>query len=183
MNNQSDKSTSQKDIVLFYNGPFSQWFPSVFTGSNMFQFEGVLPNQGTYTFDNCEQWMMFQKALLFNDFYHAKQILSHSKPSKIKQLGRQVQGFNEKEWNKHKLEIVTQGNVLKFSQNPDLKLTLQNTGDKLLAEASEKDNIWGIGLASSHPNARNPFLWRGENLLGKAIMKAREIIFKCRVNN
>ncbi|WP_376717650.1 NADAR domain-containing protein [Labrys neptuniae] len=34
--------------------------------------------------------------------------------------------------------------------------------------------MWGIGLAGDDERAGNPLLWRGENLLGFALMQARD---------
>ena len=47
-----------------------------------------------------------------------------------------------------------------------------------LFEASPRDRIWGIGMGTSHPDACNPANWRGKNLLGFALMMAREQIRK-----
>ncbi|TGP15610.1 DUF1768 domain-containing protein, partial [Mesorhizobium sp. M1D.F.Ca.ET.234.01.1.1] len=44
----------------------------------------------------------------------------------------------------------------------------------VLVEASPVDRIWGIGLAADDEKAANPLLWRGENLLGFALMQARD---------
>jgi len=43
---------------------------------------------------------------------------------------------------------------------------LLSTGDKILVEASPKDNVWGIGLDEESPDAANPKRWPGTNLLG-----------------
>ena len=43
-----------------------------------------------------------------------------------------------------------------------------------LRPASPRDPIWGIGLAADHEHASNPLLWQGKNLLGFALMEARE---------
>lgn len=48
-------------------------------------------------------------------------------------------------------------------------------GDKIIAEASPQDAIWGIGMAEDHPNVNDTSLW-GPNLLGKALMKVREAL-------
>ena len=40
-------------------------------------------------------------------------------------------------------------------------------------EASPYDNIWGIRLPASSPEAQDPRKWRGQNLLGFALMEVR----------
>jgi len=54
---------------------------------------------------------------------------------------------------------------------------LRSTKDKILVEASPKDAIWGIGLGASNPKASDPRAWRGLNLLGFALMEARQELF------
>ena len=48
----------------------------------------------------------------------------------------------------------------------------------MLVEASPKDKIWGIGLTAHDSKAINEREWRGTNLLGKCLMRAREQIIK-----
>ena len=43
-------------------------------------------------------------------------------------------------------------------------------------EASPYDTIWGIGLAAEDPRAKDPSQWRGQNLLGFALMEVRDEI-------
>ncbi len=49
---------------------------------------------------------------------------------------------------------------------------------KILVEASPLDNIWGIGLAEDDARAIDPAQWLGENHLGFALMKVREMLRK-----
>jgi ribA/ribD-fused uncharacterized protein len=152
----------EKDLYVFFwgikDGPFTQFFPTKFVENDL-------------TFTSCEQYMMYNKAKYFKDDINANKIIKESAPIKIKMLGRQVKGFNEDEWKKVREDIVYKGNYLKFSQNPDLKLLLLATKDKILVEAAPNDAIWGIGFNSE--NALNNKNKWGLNLLGKALMKVR----------
>jgi ribA/ribD-fused uncharacterized protein len=68
------------------------------------------------------------------------------------------------------------GNFHKFSQNEELKIFLMSTGDRILVEASPVDVIWGNGMAADDQNIYDPEKWRGLNLLGFALMEARDMI-------
>ena len=121
-----------------------------------------------------EQYMMASKAQLFGDEEIRKEILKCNDPKQIKALGRKVRGFDQGVWDKFKYAIVLNGNWLKFSQNRELREFLLSTGDSVLVEASPYDNIWGIRLSVNSPEARDPFKWRGQNLLGFALMEVRD---------
>jgi len=139
---------------------FSQWWPSCF------EVEGR-------RYSSAEQFMMAGKARLFGDEQVCQRILNTDEPAQIKKLGRQVSGFVEEQWQRARFELVVTGNVAKFGQNDALGAYLLGTGDKVLAEASPTDRIWGIGLAADDPRAQQPQQWPGENLLGFALMVAR----------
>ncbi|MBP3885466.1 MAG: NADAR family protein [Olsenella sp.] len=70
--------------------------------------------------------------------------------------------------------VVYEGLLAKFSQNGDLLNRLLATGDDVLAECAVKDRIWGIGLSMDDPRRFNKSLWKGQNLLGSALMMARD---------
>ena len=61
-----------------------------------------------------------------------------------------------------------------FSQNPVLRECLFSAGDGGLVEASPSDSIRGMRLSSSSPGAQDPMKWRGQNLLGFALMEVRD---------
>lgn len=121
-----------------------------------------------------EHYMMWSKAMLFGDTGIAEQILAASHPHRAKTLGRQVQGFDQIAWEANRYAIVVDGSVAKFGQHAELRAYLLGTGDRTLVEASPVDRIWGIGLAADDPRATNPGQWQGLNLLGFALMHARE---------
>jgi ribA/ribD-fused uncharacterized protein len=58
---------------------------------------------------------------------------------------KKVRNFDAETWNKHARDIVREGCLLKFKQNPEMREVLLNTGDATLVEASPHDAIWGIG--------------------------------------
>ncbi|OCC03192.1 hypothetical protein BA190_19595 [Labrys sp. WJW] len=118
--------------------------------------------------------MMAGKARLFGDEQSLSEILTAASPKQAKQLGRGVKGFESSHWDAQKYRIVTEGSIHKFGQNPALKEFLLSTGEAVLVEASPVDRVWGIGLAGDDERAGNPLLWRGENLLGFALMQARD---------
>jgi hypothetical protein len=124
------------------------------------------------TFNFSEQCFMYQKAILFNDFEIAKQVLNETDVRKIKALGRKVKNFNNELWDKHKEDFMFNACYAKFSQNNELKDFLLSTGNREIVEASPVDNIWGIGF-SSDKAMENVNKW-GQNLLGKVLMKVRE---------
>lgn len=125
-------------------------------------------------FNFSEQCFMYQKALLFNDFGVAEQILDETDVRKIKALGRKVKDFDNELWDKHKEDFMYNACYAKFSQNDELKDFLLNTGNREIVEASPVDNIWGIGFSSD--NAMENINKWGQNLLGKVLMKVREVL-------
>jgi ribA/ribD-fused uncharacterized protein len=144
---------------------FSQWWKDGFTVKNE-------------VFKTAEHWMMAEKARIFNDEESRQKILLVNHPDHAKKLGRQVKNFNADIWNEHKLNIVIQGNYHKFSQHKDLQQFLINTKNRILVEASPRDRIWGIGMSENNEKAMNPNLWRGQNLLGFALMEVRDRLNK-----
>lgn len=143
----------------------SQWWPV------QFEEDGII-------YKTAEHYMMAGKAKLFNDQEIFEKIISKTSPKDVKDLGRQIKNFDAKAWDEQKYSIVKQGNYLKFSQNENLKHFLLQTGSKVLVEASPVDPVWGIGLAEDNPATKDPAQWKGENLLGFALMEVRDQLKK-----
>jgi ribA/ribD-fused uncharacterized protein len=118
--------------------------------------------------------MMVGKARLFGDELMALHILDALSPGAAKALGRAIRGYDEEVWAANRYGIVVDGNIAKFGQNPPLLAYLISTAGRILVEASPEDRVWGIGLAAVDGRAGQPSRWRGLNLLGFALMDARE---------
>ncbi|WP_082393081.1 NADAR family protein [Nocardia arizonensis] len=117
--------------------------------------------------------MMWRKAMLFDDAATAERVLAAGHSKQAKDLGREVRDFDETVWNRNRFEIVVAGNTAKFDQHPDLGDYLRHTGGRVLVEAGPVDRVWGIGLAADDPRVEDPARWRGLNLLGFALVRAR----------
>lgn len=158
------------EIICFHNpeeenGYLSNWYLSNFI------IEGML-------FSSMEQYMMYKKAMCFDDKTVANKILETKDVAEIKALGRQVSNYNDSIWNGMRQILIYEGLLAKFTQNEDLKEQLLSTGDDILAECAVKDRIWGIGLSMTSPKRLNIYQWNGQNLLGYALMLVRERISK-----
>ncbi len=143
----------------------SQWYPCTFV------VDGIC-------YHTAEQYMMAQKSLLFQDQASRDKIMAADDPRDYKALGRQIRDFDQQIWDLHKYEIVLQGNLAKFMQNPPLRQFLLDTRECVLVEASPHDTVWGVGLASNDPAIQNPDHWKGENLLGFALMETRSLLME-----
>lgn len=153
-------------IVCFHNpneenGYLSNWYLSSFT-------------QNHVTFSSMEQYMMYKKAVCFGDKDTADKILVTDDVAEIKALGRLVTNYKESCWNGVRQILVFEGLLAKFSQNEDLQKQLKATENRVLAECAVKDRIWGIGLSMKDPDRFEMDKWKGQNLLGYALMLVRE---------
>ena len=157
-----------QDSIFFYSNKGNFYFLS--------NFYPVQFTENDITFENNEQYFMYQKCITFdkNNTILLQNILDEKDPKIIKKLGRKVRNFDDKVWNDKKYNIMKQGLFLKFSQNKDIKQKLLETKPKILYEASPRDKIWGIGVSISSALNKNQSLY-GKNLLGNALMEIRDM--------
>ncbi|MNK57198.1 hypothetical protein D3C87_762510 [compost metagenome] len=163
-----------RGYVFFYSdksGPelatLSQFYPCNFTIAGI-------------QFNCAEQYMMYKKAKTFGDMKAMERILKMSDPKKIKAEGRKVKNFDETIWKDASVKAVYDGNMAKFSQNPELRSILTNNKYKgmLFVEASPRDNVWGIGMSEKTAMKTNPSKWNGQNKLGRILTKVRDDLCK-----
>ncbi len=164
-------ATNRDNFVFFFGkeSPFSQFYPV------NFEVDGKIYN--------CtEQFIMYQKAIMFKDMKNGKRIMSESNPLSMKQLGRLIQGFDKEIWESEAPSVVKRGNFAKFRQNPILEDKLFHTYPKVLVESSPNDCLWGIGLGENNEKAWNITTWRGKNLLGFTLMEVRHLLMSHKGN-
>ena len=124
--------------------------------------------------------MMFWKAFEFNDLDAAAEILNDDRPSMAKKIGRRVKNFDDARWSRVAFSYVVAGNILKFTQNSVMGRYLLSTNNSILVEASPYDEVWGIGMNELEASyvwglrGVDPSTWKGKNLLGFALMEARD---------
>jgi ribA/ribD-fused uncharacterized protein len=152
---------------IFYFGEeseFSHWYKCKF----------VIDGK---TFCCAGQYIMYKKALLFNDDVVAAKILNSSDAKRHHYLGKQVKHFDKAIWQKHCMQYSFEANLAKFGQNPGLRKLLLKTSESRFAEASPYDRIWGIGLSKSNPKIYDRKNWRGKTLPAN-LWKPSECILK-----
>mmetsp|Transcript_69217 Transcript_69217/g.84869 ORF Transcript_69217/g.84869 Transcript_69217/m.84869 type:complete len:201 (+) Transcript_69217:32-634(+) len=140
-------------FVFFYNGPFSQFWPSNFIIDNI-------------EYQWAEQYQQSQKALLMKDDEGYNKIMNAVHPMDCKLYGKQIKNFDKNIWFKNRYDVVYQGNYAKFTQNIELKQELIKYRDHEFAECDPNDKIWGIGLNLKDLHGNTKRHWNGDNLLG-----------------
>ena len=160
----------QHDAVYFYGHGAGKPNKEL---SNFYKVPGGFEYNG-FTFCTSEQALMFAKAMLMGDGVTALKIRSATQPLQAKCLGRKVKPWDQAKWDANCENLMRDILVAKFS-NPAMKPKLLETVGKQIYEASASDKIWGIGISVDHAvcGAKH----NGRNLLGKALMRAREILF------
>lgn len=147
----------------------SQWYAAPFT-------------LGGVRYPTAEHYMMAEKARLFADDDALRRILAAPHPGAAKQAGREVRRYDDAAWAAARFGAVVRGNEARFRQHEAPRRFLAGTGRRVLVEASPVDRVWGIGLAADDERAARPEAWRGENLLGFALMEVRARLLAGRPN-
>ena len=153
----------EKKILPFYTNYLGQW--------SRYYMKDPITNQ---EFNCAEQYMMYTKALLFEDLETANSIIDTDDPKEQKALGRIVKRFDKKLWDVYARDIVYSGNYLKFSQNNIIFEKLLATKDSILVEASPYDLIWGVGIPLTDNNIYDRKNWKGKNWLGEVLTQLRD---------
>ena len=163
-----------RDAVFFHrpkepHGWLSNWHRSPFT------LDGI-------AFSSSEQYFIYRKCRMFGDAASAQAILDTDDPAAQQRIGRQASGFQPLVWDGVKQLYMFRALLAKFTQNEDLKRRLLDTGDAYLVECAFTDRIWACGVRLTDPRRLDISRWRGQNLLGFALMETREAIRRMEEN-
>lgn len=169
-------------IIGFFGDKVDKPNERIFSNFYRSTFEADVEGK-TLTFSCSEQYFMYWKALFFKDFAIAKQIEKPNlHPANYKNLGKAVKCYDDRKWGAVRVKFMKQALYHKFTQNTDLRDLLLQTDDAILVETSPYDRIWGIGLGKTPRPGQKPVdwkntdNWKGQNLLGFALMDIREDI-------
>ena len=154
------------DLIGFHRegeafGCFSNWYPAEFDYAGKH-------------YATSEQFMMYQKVMMFGQFDLAARIMETPDPEECKIIGRtNFPEFDGALWKSTRYAVVKRGVREKFAQNPDILQVLLETGNSILCECAAKDADWGIKIGDTDPAYKDVSKWQGENLLGKMLMEIR----------
>lgn len=146
------------DVINNFAGPYA-WLSN-------FYISPIIYNGLSYSTN--EHFFQSKKIANFHDSEKVRTVIN---PGKAKRLGRKFEMIEK--WDDVKIETMLLGLFLKFSQHPDLKQALINTGDAILIEGNRwHDNFWGDCVCPKCSKIE------GMNHLGKSLMRLRSIFKK-----
>ena len=139
--------------------PFTNWYPC-----NV-EFKG-------HHFESSEQAYQWAKADYCKDVAAADKLLYATSMREAKDLGAEVEGLMESDWDQKKNDVMEQILRIKFTDNAEMKKMLLDSGNCVLAEAG-RDSHWAVGLSINRDDIFDTKKWRGQNWLGKLLASIR----------
>ena len=128
-------------------------------------------------YNSVHQALYAEIAKSFNDQDNLRKIMIADTPNAISYSLDDVPGdaeVNEPKWNDLTKQLITNINIEKFKQYPELTERLLQTKSATLGAYIPDDNLIGIGISLDNIQSKNPVNWTGQNILGKALMDIRE---------
>ena len=148
-------SKSDDEVHAFFGelNPLSNFHPCKFT-------------VGNEEFHSSKQWIQSRKAELCGDMIAKNRIMKSEDAQDSKEIARDINNFDRREWLNHTEEMCYEGIKEKFLQNEALLNSLLRTENKILIEASF-DNDWGTGIPLGNRDCLNKNKWKTEGILGR----------------
>lgn len=138
---------------------FSNWCPSPINyNGNMYM--------------NLEQAYMHTKAIENDDMVAAQKIRYTTDPREVKKIGSAITLKDADRWNEMKGDLMMKLVRAKFTQNPQMRKELLDTGTKRLGETG-RDSYFSVGLPFTHTRILETGAWTAESHLGKALETVR----------
>ena len=136
-----------------------------------------------HEFTSTEQAFMYTKAMFFQDYGTAVEILDAKTPNEARLLGRKVKNYDDKKWSEIRYKIFYELNLIKYTNDKKLQLMLLDPrfDNKKFVEASPIDSIWGIGYDENRAEY-NEHNW-GRNYLGKILTNIRNRIIQHKLDD
>jgi ribA/ribD-fused uncharacterized protein len=125
------------------------------------------------TFASVEHYLQYSKAKQFGDEETAAKIMKTTSGKSVKGFGEKVKNVKEEEWNAKKDALMKIALKAKFTQHPELRKKLVDTGVRPIADADPRDKYWGIGTSFDTSKGKNPAAWPGKNVLGNMLQELR----------
>jgi ribA/ribD-fused uncharacterized protein len=130
-------------------------------------------------YHSARQAIFGELAKSFGDEAHRQAIMIAENPEDIHYTVNDVPGDveeNTQKWDATLRDLIETVNLHKFMQYPELGGRLLDTHDAKLGAYEPDDNLLGTGVPLTHPRAKNPIYWTGQNLQGNALMLIRDIL-------
>ena len=171
-------------VIAFYSdkpGKKFREFSNFFSDAPAFRFQlpAFARSEGFPESVHCEfaeKAIMATKAALMKDEEAFAEIEATKEPKSCKALGRSIRNFDQALWDSHLEDIAFEVVKQKFEADPELRAVLLSTGNATLVEAAPHDCIWGVGMGATDEGILDPTQWRGRNVLGYALVRARTAI-------
>ena len=111
-----------------------------------------------------------------NDDLYEK-VLSSATAKAAKALEKKIT-LKEEDWEPKQDSIMEKAVRAKFTQHPEIRAKLLETGDRPIGFADARDIYWGIGTSQDTDKARKKSKWRGANKLGLILQELRNTFMR-----
>jgi len=122
---------------------------------------------------SAERYYWYKMAETFEDKEAIKKILQAPNVNAAEEAMKEIKNFNEKEWDKLKLQIWEEGQRMKIDQVRWIANLLVYSKTTYLAVASQ-DKCFGTGWRKNREESNKPIFWDGQNEGGKLLMRIRQ---------
>jgi hypothetical protein len=136
-------------------------------------FDSKIKDENNVEHKSAERFFQYMIADHFNDEAAKKKILEAVNSEAAETAVKNIQNFNEKVWNEHRLEAWKRAQKMKFDQHRDI-LNLLVLSKGIYIGVASHDKFFGTGWRKNREESNKPVFWDGENQGGKILMHLRD---------